>query len=188
MPFGLWKKKAEPTVDRQRQVDVGYAVRRLEQGDLSLVAGCRIGRSVVFTMHNISLMEPRRSQAVEGGIRCRIARGQYFQVAQPKASEPLEELAEADRGMISISVDGLAFTGKSRRIKLGFGAIESMCYTQNGIEIVTKNGSQSLHFEGADRIAIPLKVQDRTYSQPLTGKLMRLLVEAVIRISFGVAE
>jgi hypothetical protein len=188
MPFGLWKKKAQPTVDRQRQVDVGYATRRLAQGDLSLVSGCNADRSVVLTLHNISLMEPRLAQAVEGGIRGKIARGLYFYVAQPQVAEPVEELVEVDRGTMTVTVDGLVFAGKSRHIKIGFSAIESIGHTQNGIKIVTRNGAQTLHFEGADKVVIPLKVQDRAYSQPLSGKLMRLVVEAVIRISFGVNE
>ncbi|AFU60191.1 MAG: hypothetical protein QXX64_01755 [Nitrososphaera sp.] len=186
MPFGLWKKKAQPTVvDRQRQVDIGYAIKKLEQGDLSLIEGATVDGSVVLTMYNISLMEPRTARAMEGGIRGRIAKGLYFYVAQPQSPEPAEELVEVDRGTITITVEGLVFAGKSRHIGVGFGAIESISHSQNGITIVAKNNMQKLHFEGADRVVMSLKVQDRVYSQPLTGKLMRLLVEAVIRISFG---
>ncbi len=188
MPFGLWKKKARPTADRQRQVDMGYAVKKLEQGDLSLVEGSSVNGSIVLTMNDISLMEPRTARAVEGGIRGRIARGLYFYVAQPQSPEPAEELAEVDRGTITITVEGLVFAGKSRHVGVGFGAIESISHSQNGITIVAKNSTQKLHFEGADRVVISLKVQDRVYSQPLNGKLIRLLVEAVIRVSFGAEE
>jgi hypothetical protein len=182
MPFGLWNRKVQATVDRQRQVDVGYAVRRLGQGDLTLFAG-NVGMDIALTLRNISLMEPRAShKAVEGGIRGRIARGLYFYVPQ-QAAAPEQELAEVDRGTITITVEGLVFAGKSRHIGVGFGAVESMGHTQNGMTIVAKNGSVKLHFEGADRVIIPLKVQDRSYSQPLSGKMMRLLVEAVIKIS-----
>jgi hypothetical protein len=188
MPFSLRKKKAEPTLDRQRQVDVGYVVKRLEQGDLSLISGCAVDRSVVLTLQNISLMESTTAQTLEIGIRGRIARGLYFHVAQQQAPEPVEELAEVDRGTITVKVDELVFAGKSRQIKLSFAAIESIGHTQNGIEIVTRNGVQRVHFEGANRVVISLKVKDRTYGQRLSGKLMRLLVEAVIGISFGVNE
>jgi len=164
-------------------VDVGYAVRRLEQGDLTLFAG-NVSRDIAITLHNISLMEPRSGhKTIEGGIKGRIARGLYFYV--PQAAEPTEELAEVDRGEIMITIEGLVFAGKSRHIGVGFGAVESIGHTANGMSIVAKDGSVKLHFEGADRVVIPLKVHDRSYSQPLSGKTMRLLVEAVIKISLG---
>lgn len=181
MPF--WKKKAGATVDRQRQVDLGYVARQLEQGDLSLIEGCSLDSSIALTLHNISLMEPGVARA-EGGLKEKIAKGLYFYVAQPQAPEPAEELVEADRGTMTVTVDGIVFAGKSRHIGLGFGAVESMGYTEKGISISTRNGSQRIHFEGADRVVVPLKVQERAYSQPLSGKLLRLLVEAVIKISF----
>src|SRR5687768_3243898 len=122
MPFGLWKKKAQVTVDRQRQVDIGYATRQLEQGDLSFVIGID-PESFVLSLDNISLLEPRLAQTVQGGIKGRIARGLYFYVAQP-SPEPVEELSEIDRGTMTISVDGIAFAGKTRHIGIGIGAIE----------------------------------------------------------------
>lgn len=193
MPFGLWNndRKVQVTVDRQRQVDVGYAVRRLEQGDLALFAGnIARSRSITLSLRNISLMEPRAARrTVEEGIRGRIVRGLYFYAPQPqRVSGPVQELAEVDRGIITIGIEGLVFAGKSRHIGVSFSAIESMHHTQNGMTIVAKNGSLKLHFEGANRVVIPLKVQDRSYRQPLSGKLMRLLVEAVIKISLESQE
>jgi hypothetical protein len=110
MRFGLRGKKVQATVDRQRQVDIGYATKRLEQGDLSLVAGL-VDRSITLTLRNISLMEPRLAhRAVEGGIRGRIARGlYYFYVPQQQSPEPMQELVEVDRGTITIAVEGQGF-------------------------------------------------------------------------------
>jgi hypothetical protein len=184
MPFGLGRRKAQPTVDRQRQVDLGYVASRLAEGDLSLVAGCSTDSSVTLTLHNISLVESRVARADGGGIREKIARGLYFYVTQPQSAEPVEELVELDRGTVTITIEGIAFAGKSRHIGVGFGAIESISHSQNGMAISTRNGAQRIHFEGADRVIIPLKVHDREYSQHLSGKLMRLLLEAVIKISF----
>lgn len=183
MPFGLGRRKAQSTVDRQRQVDLWYVTRQLAEGDLSLISGCSADGSIALTLHNISLVEPRAAR-VEGGIREKIARGLYFYVAQQQAAEPVEELVELDRGTMTITVDGVAFAGKSRHIGIGFGAIESISHSQNGMSIATRNGAQRIRFEGANRVIIPLKVHDREYSQPLSGKLMRLLLEAVIKISF----
>jgi hypothetical protein len=185
MPFGLWRKKAQITVDRQRQVDIGYVTRQLAQGDLSFVVGCNFYRSVVLTLRNISLMEPRLSQSTEGGIKEKIAKGLYSYVSQPKPAEPVEELVEVDRGSMIIRVDEVVFAGTSRHVGVGFGAIESISFTDKGITIATWNSAQKIHFEVVDGAVIPLKVQDRTYDQPLSGKLMRLLVEAVIKISLN---
>lgn len=160
-------------------MDIGYAARRLEQGDLSPVAGID-PESFALSLDNVSLLEPRLAKAVEGGIKGRIARGLYFYVAQPPG--PAEELAEIERGIMTIGVDGIAFAGKTRRIGVGFGAIESIAHTQNGITIAAR--AQRLHF-GAGGAAVTLKVQDRTYSQPLFGRLLRLLVEAMIKASLG---
>src|SRR5688572_23261649 len=131
MPFGLWNsKKVQPTVDRQRQVDMGYAARRLEQGDLSFIG---VGRGEPVFIDGVALLELGVARAVEGGLRGRIARGLYFYVPQPQAAEPAEEMAEADRGTITISSEGIAFAGKTRRIGVGFGAIEYISHNQNGI-------------------------------------------------------
>ncbi len=184
MPFGLWRKKVQATVDRQRQVDIGYAIRQLEQGNLSFIVGCNFDSSVVLTLDNISLMKPQLVQATTDGIKEKIAKGLYFYVAQTQSTEPVEVLAEVDRGMMTITVEGIVFAGRFRHIGLGFGAIESIGYDNKGITVATRNSAQKLYFEGADRAVIPLKVQDRMYSEPLSGKLMRLLVEAVIMISF----
>lgn len=168
MPFGLWKKKAqatvdrETTVDRQRQVDIGYATRRLEQGDLSLFAGSNFDESNVLSLHNISLVSERLGQT----------------------PEPVEKFAEVDRGMITITIDRIEFAGKFRHVGVSFGSIESIGHTRNGIMIAARNSANKLHFEGADRVVIALKVQDRMYRQPLSGRLLRLLLEAVIKISF----
>ena len=186
MPFGLWKKKAAPTVDRQRQVDLSYAKMRLKQGDLSFVEGCSPDRPMI-SLHNISLMEPRSSHTLEGGIKCRIARGLYFSTTQSQV-EPVDELTEIDRGKMTITTRGLVFDGKSHQVELDLGVIESIGHTQNGMTIDIDGGRQKLHFEGANRVMIHLKVQERLYSQSLDGKLMRLLVEAAIRISLGVQE
>lgn len=180
MPF--WRKKAQVTVDRQRQVDLGYAIRQLAEGDLSLIASCSNDSSVALTLNDISILEPRRAHA-DSRMKEKLARRLYFYVEQPK-SVPSEELVEVDRGTLTIAIKGIEFAGKLRHIRAGFGAIESISHSQNGIAIVMRNGAQRLWFEGADRVTIPLKVQDREYSQPMSGKLMRLVVEAIIRISF----
>lgn len=183
MPFGLWKKKVQVTVDRQvdrqRQVDIGYATRQLENGDLSLVAGIN-SESFTISLDNISLLEPAFGQTVQGGKKGRIAKGLYFYVAQPQSPEPFEELIEIDMGTMTIAADGIVFAGRTRHIGIGFGAIESIGHGQNGISIDAR--TQKLHF-GAGNATLHLKVQDRTYSLPLSGRLLRLLVEAVIKAS-----
>jgi hypothetical protein len=184
MPF--WKKKAEATVDRQRQVDLGYVVRRLGEGDLSFIEGCNLDSSISLTLHNISLVEPRAAHP-EAGIKEKIAKGLYFYVSQ-QAAEPVLELAEVDRGALTITVDGIVFAGSTRHIGIGFGAVESISHSQNGIAIVTRNNSQKICFEGADREVIMLKVHEREYRQALSGKLLRLLVEAAIKISFAIGR
>jgi hypothetical protein len=181
MPFGLWNsKKVQPTIDRQRQVDMGYAARRLEQGDLSLTGADR-GEPIFFD--GIALLEPRVARAAESGIRGRIARGLYFYVPQPQAAEPAEELAEADRGTLTISSEGIAFAGRTRRIGVGFGAIESMSHGQDGIAIIARTAHR-LHF-GSGGAVVTIKVQDRIYKEPLSGTLLRLIVEAAMKASLG---
>ena len=185
----FWRKKAQATsltVDRQRQVDIGYVARQLGEGDLSFIKGCSTDSSVRLILNDISLMAPRQTHTIsDSGIREKIAKGLYsFYIAQQQAEEYVQVLDEVDRGTMTITVEGIMFAGKSRHVGLGFSVIESISHGRNGIAIMTRNGAQGLHFEGAERVTIPLKVQDRAYSQPLSGKLMRLLLEAVIRISF----
>jgi hypothetical protein len=180
MPFGMWNKKVQVTVDRQKQVDLGYAIRLLEQGDTSPMA--RIEHDVVF--NDISFLEPRLAKrTVANAIRERIARGLYFYVPEPQSPELIEELDEVDRGTMTINADGIAFAGKTRRIAVGFGAVESIGHTREGITVLAKN-SHRLYFGVLGRNnTVTFKVQDRVYEEPLSGTLLRLLVEALMKVS-----
>jgi hypothetical protein len=184
MPFGLRKKKAQVTVDRQRQVDICYATRQLEQGNLSLVAVSDPDKPIVLSFQNMSLAEPRLAQGTfEGGIKEKIAKGLYFYVGQAQDPGLVEELVQLDVGTMTITSDGIAFVGKSKHISVDFGDIDSMGHTNNGITISARTHLQRLRFEGADKVVVPLKVQDRMYNQRLSGSLMRILLEAVMKTS-----
>jgi hypothetical protein len=177
MPFRFWNRKVQATVDRQRQVDIGYANRRFAEGDLSLID--RADENGSFLLNDILLLEP--GLAREGGIRGRIARGLYFYVPQPQAAEP-EQLTEVDRGTLTITDEGVAFAGKTRHIGIGFAAIESISHGQSAITITTKTGHR-MHFGSGGTIT--LKVQDRIYNEPLSGTILRLIVEALMKASLG---
>jgi hypothetical protein len=179
MPFGFWNKKVQTTVDRQKQVDIGYVTRRLEKGDLSFIVGLDQDRP--FFLNDILLLEPGIVRA-EGGIKGRIARGLYFYMSQPQSPGPAEELAGVDRGTLTITDEGIAFAGKTRRIGVGFGAIESISHGQNRITIVARTAHR-LHFGSGGTIT--LKVQDRKYDEPLSGTFLRLIVEAAMKASIG---
>ncbi|HEV8405467.1 MAG TPA: hypothetical protein VGQ13_06130 [Nitrososphaera sp.] len=184
MPFGLRKKKAQVTVDRQRQVDICYATRQLEQGNLSSVAVSDPDKPIVLSFQNISLAEPRLAQGtLEGGIKEKIAKGLYFYVGQAQDPGLVEELVQLDVGTMTITSDGIAFVGRSKHISIDFGDIDSMGHTNNGITISARTHLQRLRFEGADKVVVPLKVQDRMYNQRLSGRLMRILLEAVMNTS-----
>jgi hypothetical protein len=178
MPFGIWNKRVQVTVDRQKQVDLGYAIRVLEKGDMSPLVG--IEDDVV--LNDIPLLEPRLVQrTVEGGIKGRIAKGLFFYVPEPQSPEPIEELVEVDRGIVTMNADGMLFAGKTRRIAVGFGAVESVGHTRDWITVLAKNSHRM--YLGVGSNTVTLKVQDRMYRQPLSGTLMRLLVEAVMKVS-----
>ena len=69
MPFGLWSRKVEATVeDRQKQDDVNYATSQLEQGNLRFIVGdatdfvsCSSDRTIL-SLQDVSLMESRLAQ------------------------------------------------------------------------------------------------------------------------------
>ncbi len=189
MPFGLKKKKAQVTVDRQRQVDICYATRKLEQGDLSFIAGSDPDRPIILSFQNISLAEPKLIQRTsDGGIKNKISKGLYFYVGQTQEPEPTEELVQIDIGTMTITPQGIAFAGKSKRISVNFDDIDSIGHTNNGITISARSQLQRLRFEGVDRVIVPLKVQDRTYRQALSGRHMRLLIEAAMKTSLDRRE
>jgi len=184
MPFGLKKKKAQVTVDRQRQVDICYAVKQLARGDLKFISGIDSKSAFVLSFQNVKLAEPRLSQAnLEAGIKERITKGLYFYVAQSQDTNPTEELIQIDIGTMTIGANGVDFAGKSKHISMNFGDIDSIGHTDNGISISARSQLKRVRFEGADGAIVTLKVHDRTYKQTLSGKLMRLLVEAAMKRS-----
>jgi hypothetical protein len=179
MPFGIWNRKVQVTVDRQKQVDLGYAIRLLEKGDMSPVVG--IEHDIVF--NDISFLETRLvKRTVEGGgIKGRIAKGLSFYVPEPQSPESIEELAEVNRGTMTINANGIVFAGKTRRTAVGFGAVESIGHTRDMITVLVKN-SHRLYL-GVGSNTVTLKAQDRMYREPLSGTLLRLLVEAAMKAS-----
>jgi len=189
MPFGLKKKKAQVTVDRQRQVDVCYATRQMEQGNLSFVVGYDPSRPIIFSFQNVSLVEAKLIPGTsEGGIKNKISKGLYFYVGQTQEQAPTEELVELDIGIMTITQYGIAFAGRTKHINVNFDDIDSIDHMNNGITISARSQLQKLRFEGAERVVIPLKVQDRTYMQTLSGRLMRLLIEAAMNASLDRSE
>lgn len=161
-------------------MDIGYATRRLEQGDLTPIADIEHGRPIF--LNDVSLLEPRLTQRTLGsGIKGRMAKDLYFYVPQQQSPKPAEQLEEVDRGTLTVAANGIAFAGQSRRVGVGFHAIESIGHTRDGITIIAKN-LHRLHFGGGGAV-VALKVQDRMYREPLSGTLLRLLVEAVIKAS-----
>jgi hypothetical protein len=180
MPFSLRNNKVQVTVDRQRQVDVGYAIRRLEQGDLALVVGVEHGGPIF--LNDVSFLEPRMAQKkVEGGLKGRTSKGVHFYVPQGQSPGSAEQLAEVDRGTMTLNAEGIAFAGRSKRVGVRFGAIESINHSRSSITIIAKN-LQRLHF-GGSRAVVAMKVQDRMYKEPLSGSLLRLLIEAAMKAS-----
>lgn len=180
MPFGFRHNRVQVTVDRQRQVDIGYALRRLEEGDLAPVLGIERGGPIF--LNDVSFLEPRMVQKkVEGGLKGRASKGLSFHVPQGHSAEAVEQLAEVDRGTMTLNADGMAFAGRSKRVGVRFDAIKSINHSPHSITIIAKN-LQRLHF-GGSRAVVALKVQDRMYREHLSGTLLRLLVEAVMKAS-----
>ena len=133
-------------------------------------------------LNDIPLLEPKLVQrAVDGGIKDRIVRGLYFYVPEPQSPEPVEELVEADRGTMTINAEGILFASKTRRIAVGFGAVESIGHTRDWITVLAKNSHRV--YLGAGKNTVTLKVQDRMYRELISGTLMRLLIEAIMKVS-----
>jgi hypothetical protein len=184
MPFGLRKKKAQVTVDRQRQVDVCYAIKQIGMGNLSFIEGHDPAKPIILSFQNMSLTEPRLIQGTaESSIKNKISKGLYFYVGQAQEPSPTEELVQIDNGTTTIAPYGIIFAGKSKRISVNFDDIDTIGHTNNGITISSRSQLERLRLEGADRTTVPLKVQDRTYRQTLSGKLMRILIEAAMKTS-----
>ena len=81
---------------------------------------------------------------------------------------------------MTIAGDGIAFTGQTEKINTSFDNIEATDYVQNKIMIATKTPAQRLFFDGVERTTVPLKVQDRVYRQPLSGKVVQLVIKAMM--------
>ena len=184
MPFGLKKKKAQVTVDRQRQVDIGYAIKQIETGDLSFIEGYDPSRPIILSFQNMLLSESRLMQGTaESGIKNKISKGLYFYVGQAQEPETRQEIVKIDVGNMTISSYGVSFAGKSKHISINFDDIDSIGHTNTGITISSRSQLERLRLEGADKATVSLKVQDRTYRQALSGKLMRILIEAAMKTS-----
>jgi hypothetical protein len=81
-----------------------------------------------------------------------------------------------------VSGRGIVFASQED-IRIDFDDIEAVDHTHNGIAITARNPARRLYFEGADRTVVLLKVQDRAYDEPLSGRVLRLTTEAIMKIS-----
>ncbi len=136
---------------------------------------------------NISLLEPRsvtEGSALYGGPTVRVAKGVSLRMGGVKGrGESHEELREVDRGILTLTDRRLVFSGRKRALEIDFRKITSVDPIRDGIGIRREGRDRTQYLTGIDSkaIAVVWKVDGREYSEPLTGMVLKCLIEGAVR-------
>lgn len=189
MPFGLWtkKKKIDQVYEAQKQADLNYVISQLEHGNLRPLLGYEPNLSannevILFKLNNVSLEEARaqhRAQYVT--VRMRIVSGLWVNPGQMQ-SESVDRLAEIDRGTLVITNKRLFLDGIKKSTIINLSQILTFRGFATGI-VITKIGKEKkMYFKGLDQTIVPIRVQNRSYDQPLSGNVIELVIDHLMRL------
>lgn len=174
----------------QRQFDIEFWLNSFAQGKVSLKpksSGNVVlskNESDLFTWASIDLLEPqkvRKTSGMYGGPTVRIAKGLSLKIGGFRAnSESSDELETLDTGQLSLTNQRLIFTGKQQTRVIPLSRIITITPYEDGVSVSLDKPSHNYYFLNVDKTQITIHVQDRVYTIPFNGVLLKLLLERAI--------
>lgn len=145
----------------------------------------RKNERAVLVLEGVSFWEPRavrRTTGAYGGPTVRVSKNVSLRLGGVQArSESQEELKEIDRGVLVLTNRRMIFAGSKRTINIDLRKILSIDAYRDGIASRRENKQKTEYFLNTDRSGISITVDGRTYDVPVTGPVLKTVIEGMIR-------
>lgn len=139
----------------------------------------------VLVLEGVSFWEPRavrRTIGTYGGPTVRVSKNVSLRLGGLQArSESQEELKEIDRGVLVLTNRRMIFAGSKRTINIDLRKILSIDAYRDGIASRRENKQKTEYFLNTDTSGISITIDGRTYDVPVTGPLLKTVIEGMIR-------
>jgi hypothetical protein len=135
--------------------------------------------TAIFMIPNISLSENRSVRTgTYGSSRIRVAKGISIGGGSFR-SQSHEELTELDKGSLTLTNQRIVFMGRSHSLDIPLKNITFIEPYLNAIVVGREGKTRSEQFTGIDKFSFDIAVDNRTWAIPLTGGIMKFMIEAL---------
>jgi hypothetical protein len=174
----------------RKEIDLDLWLQNLNAGKVTLphkVTSHVIlnpNEKLVYLIPDVILSEPRSirdTTGVYGGPTVRITKGVSWRMGGFKArSESHEELRTIDKGTFTITNKRLIFTGAVKNSSIDLKKILSIEQYADGIAINKDGKQRPEYYTNVDHHMITVSVQNRSYEIPMSGMILKVLIEKEI--------
>ena len=176
------RKEAEEAAKQQRLEDLRLVLEGIRDGEcpIKIAADTPIilkkGEQVRLCLPSVDFMEARAVRHYSGG-GVRIAKGVTIGGG---TSQSTDELKKIDVGALVLTDRRLVFSGSKRTVNVQLGKIISVSAYTNGVAINRERKQKTEYYLGTNRYSATLKVNERSYDEPLSGTYVRAYIETAI--------
>jgi hypothetical protein len=188
-----WQRIAAGGVSdgEQAESDLAAAMTELRQGRVTLnpSAACPVllkgGEAALFVLGGISLHEPRAvTRGAYGGPSVHVAKGLTLRVGGFQA-ESHEEPRAIDSGTLTLTSKRLCFAGQLRSLEVDLRKVISIDAYSDAVAIRRSGKEKTEFFFGLDHSTYSFTVQDRSYSEPMSGLILKYAIEGLLNPAAG---
>ncbi len=116
------------------------------------------------------------------GTRVRIAKGVSVNVGGFKA-ESHQELREIDSGTFTLTNQRIVFSGGKRTLSINLNKIITVAPYLDRTIALSREGKQKTQYFQLPEGEIPVNVEERTYSEPISGQMIVWAIEGALERS-----
>ncbi len=173
--------------DKQKEADMEFLLEELREGKIPLrIEGeapviLKKNEDIQIVLPNISLVESRAIRTgYYRGPSVRLVKGVYYRFGK-SISESHDELRTIDRGTLILTNKRLIFSGSKNAINIELKKIVSMEPYSDGIALNREGKQKTQYFADIDQAVLTFTVDDRQYTEPLSGLILMYLIEGLTK-------
>ena len=172
--------------EAQSESDLAEAMTELQQGKVHLQPQAvspillKASELTLFVLPNVSLHEPRSvTRGAYGGPSVHVAKGLTLRVGGFQAQSH-EELKELDQGTLVLTTKRLCFSGALRSLEIDLRKLISVDAYSNAVAVRRSGKEKTEFFFGLDHHTYSFAVQDRRYTEPMSGLILKYAIEGLL--------
>jgi hypothetical protein len=172
--------------EAQSESDLVAAMTELQQGKVHLQPQAaspillKAGELTLFVLPAVSLHEPRSvTRGAYGGPSVHVAKGLTLRVGGFQAQSH-EELKEIDSGVLVLTTKRLCFAGRLRSLEIDLHKLISVDAYSDAVAIRRSGKEKTEFFFGLDHHTYSFTVQDRRYTEPMSGLILKYAIEGLL--------